>query len=205
MRPETERIISDLESLKVYFDPLRIRIMQLLGGSPRTIHEVAAALDVPFTRLYYQFNLLEKHGFIRVVETRALAGAVAEKYYQMTARLFTVDRALLTLGSPGEEGGLDVVLRTVFDESKADLHRSVQAGLVNMQERPPHPDALLAKRTIVNLSPERARYYHEKLRAIAQEMAAEPYVEANNYYAFSLILYPTIFTMSDSDDPLDET
>jgi DNA-binding transcriptional ArsR family regulator len=75
-QPDDEQIIYDLEALKVYFDPQRARIMQALAGAPRTVHEVADILDVPFTRLYYQFNLLEKHGFIRVVQTRSLAGAV---------------------------------------------------------------------------------------------------------------------------------
>lgn len=32
---------------------------------------------MPFTRLCHHFNLLEKHGFIRVVETRQQAGAFA--------------------------------------------------------------------------------------------------------------------------------
>lgn len=198
--PDDERILSDIETLKVYFDPMRVRIMQLLTHQPRTVHEVADALNVPFTRLYYQFNLLEKHGLIRVVETRALSGAVEEKYYQISAHVFVVDRKLLTLGAPGtEEQGLDVLLRTILDATKEDVRQSVEAGLIDMQQLPPNPGSLLMRRGITRLSARAARKLYQALIEAYNE-AEEEESDDGDYYACVLALYPSAFPLTQGDD-----
>ncbi len=146
-RPQFEHLITDLEALKVYFDPVRQRILRELVGEPRSIHEIAAALAVPFTRLYYQMHLLENHGFIQVVETRPLAGAVEEKFYQVTAYTFPIQRSLLTLATPEGEQGMEYVMSLVLDETRDDIRAGLRSQLINMEVYPPHPDALLIRRT----------------------------------------------------------
>jgi DNA-binding transcriptional ArsR family regulator len=191
-RPDDERIIRDLEVLKIYFDPFRARILHLLAGEPRTIQQVAAALDVPFTRLYYQFNLLEKHGLIRVVDIRSFSGAVEEKVYQISARQFVVDRALLTVGDTDEgEDGLNVLLRTVLDDTREDVRHSVRSGAVDMTRTPPDPDALLLRRGSLQLSAERARWFYEQLILLYNQAHADPGEGERKTYWFLMGLYPT--------------
>src|SRR3712207_1417060 len=88
--PKDIYFISDLETLKVVSDPLRLRILECFRGVPATVKDVAAALDMPPTRLYYHVNQLEERGLIHVVETRVVSGII-EKHYQTTAYRLTVD------------------------------------------------------------------------------------------------------------------
>ncbi len=209
--PEQEQIINSLEALKVYFDPVRLRIMQELG-EPRTVHEVAEILKVPFTRLYYQFSLLEKHRFIRVVKTRALSGAVEEKFYQVTAHFFTVDRALLMVGPVEEDDGFEVVLRTVLDDTRRDIRKSARDGQIDMTQRPPHPKSMLLKRGMYRLTAEAAERLHLRLRELLAEFQDESAHSSPGDAAYALVLslYPTTFLegvdIEEGDDaPPDET
>jgi DNA-binding transcriptional ArsR family regulator len=196
-QPDEEHLITDLESLKIYYDPTRIRIMQELLNEPRTIHQVAAALHVPFTRLYYQFNLLEKHGFIRVVQTREFPGVVEEKYYQIAARSFPIDRTLLTLDANEDKGGLELIFSAVLDETRADCRRSVRAGVVNMSERSPHPDSLLMRRFVFRMSPAQATRFHEGFIRLLKEVQQADSTSDDPYYAIAIGVYPTVFTQTD--------
>ena len=196
--PANEVVIHDLEALRIYFDPLRTRIIHSLGKEPRTIHEVATILDIPFTRLYYHFQLLEKHGFIRQVDARSYGGAVEEKYYQIAARMFLVDRELMTVGETDEiESGLAVVLESVLDRTKDDIRRSARAGIIDLARRAPDPDALFIIRGYSYLSPERAAVFYEKLRALVDEYVttAEEDVDEitrkGRYYGAAIALYPS--------------
>ncbi|MBL8164893.1 MAG: winged helix-turn-helix transcriptional regulator [Anaerolineae bacterium] len=199
--PDDQRILSDLETLKIYFDPLRTRIMQLLVGQPRTVHDVAEQLGVPFTRLYYQFNLLEKHGLIRVVETRTLAGAVGEKFYQISAREFVVDRRLLTMDDDGEQRGLNVILDTVLTETADDIRASVRDGLVDLARMSPDGKALFIRRGSFMMTPERARLFQEKIITLFKETYVEQSEADDQLYAIAIAFYPTSFTHGAADDP----
>ena len=205
--PANEVVIHDLEALRIYFDPLRTRIIHSLGKEPRTIHEVATILDIPFTRLYYHFQLLEKHGFIRQVDARSYGGAVEEKYYQIAARLFLVDRELMTVGETDEiDSGLAVVLESVLDRTKDDIRRSARAGIIDLARRAPDPDALFIIRGYSYLSPERAAAFYEKLRALVDEYvtAAEEDVDEvtrkGRYYGAAIALYPSAIETATGED-----
>jgi DNA-binding transcriptional ArsR family regulator len=203
-QPDTERLITDLETMRVYFDPMRTRIIRALAHEPRSVQQIAEILDVPFTRLYYHFNMLEKHGIIRMVETRAISGAVEEKFYQITARSFIVDRALLTVRpANGEEDGLEFLLETVFDDVRRDVRHSAEVGLIDLNATPPNPTALLARRGTVNLTPERARYFHHRFLALLDEMLDDGADdETGDYYSLVVSMYPTVQPFEPSDDEL---
>ncbi|HUN08331.1 MAG TPA: winged helix-turn-helix domain-containing protein [Aggregatilineales bacterium] len=200
---EEQRIISDVKALQVYFNPKRLRIIEHLIHQPRTIHQVADLLGVPFTRLYYQFNLLEKHGFIRVVETRKLGGAVEEKYYQVTALRFVIDRA--SKHTMGEDRLLDTLLGSVLDDTREDIRESFQSGVLDMNQKPPHPSALMLNRAVFRLTPEQLTEFHERLTDIITALVTGPAEPENSqYYGFAVTLYPTAF-MQDGEAETDET
>jgi DNA-binding transcriptional ArsR family regulator len=66
--------------LKAMADPLRIRLGMLLLEGGRTVKELATALDVPPTRLYYHVRILEEHGLIEVVDRRMVSGIEERRY-----------------------------------------------------------------------------------------------------------------------------
>ena len=92
MDTPTPFLIQDRETLKVMADPLRSQILEILLDSPHTIRQTAAKLGLSASKLYYHFNLLEKHGLIEVVETRRIANLV-EKHYQAVATALSWRRA----------------------------------------------------------------------------------------------------------------
>src|SRR5688572_24810596 len=99
--PAESYLVTDLETLKVLADPLRLRIRELMG-KPTTVKQVAAKLDLPATKLYYHINLLEKHGLIVLVDTRVVSGII-EKHYQVSAQNVRVAKHLLSGGDGNPE------------------------------------------------------------------------------------------------------
>lgn len=199
-QPADKVILDNLDALKAYFDPVRLQIVQEMSYQPRTVHDIAEALDVPFTRLYYHIKMLEKHNIIRVVETRAMSGAVEEKYYQVTARQFIVDRSLLSTGSTDDSQGLDTFLTTMLEETHDDIKNSVRGGKINVQELSPHPDSMLVRRGIFRLSREQAEQFHIELMALINRYLEIEAGRDNPYYAMSIALYPTMLPYMPGQD-----
>jgi DNA-binding transcriptional ArsR family regulator len=203
MEPEDTLIMTDLEAMKVYFDPFRRRIVGELVDQPRTIQEVAQRLGVPFTRLYYQFNLLEKHGIIRVVETRRMAGAIEEKYYRVAAYTFQVARHLLENRQHEHiPPDIEVVLQTVFDDARAEIERNILNGRINLASFAPSPDALLARRGYLRLPPEEASRFMEELLALVKRYFQEPAPSDAPYYLLTFVVAPIdlSFNLPDEDE-----
>lgn len=205
-QPDAERLISELETLKVYFDPMRRRVIQAVAGEPRTVHEIAAELDVPFTRLYYHVNLLEKHGLVRVVETRNLSGAVEEKYYQVSARVFVIDRRLLTARpGAGDEDALGTFLVQVLEGTRRDILNSVEQGLVNLSMRPPDPDGLMLRHAVARMPPEHVAAFNQRLMALVEEFSDQRGTPDDDYYALTITLYRSALAMGREEGEDHET
>jgi DNA-binding transcriptional ArsR family regulator len=195
-----EFVIRDLETLKVVADSLRMQILDLLREKPLTVKQMAADLDITPTKLYYHINLMEKHGLIRVVDTRIVSG-ILEKRYHAAARFYRFDHQLLTPGSVISDEGVDMMLSTIMDESKADIKKSIRAGLIEFRERAeeaPTPEersrSLLISRLISRLSPEQADEFYTRLEALMKEFAqlrAEPANAEEQAFHMLVTLYPT--------------
>ena len=59
--PKEVHVIDDVATLQVVADPLRLRLLEQLRREPQTVKQLAAALDVAQTKLYYHIKLLEEH------------------------------------------------------------------------------------------------------------------------------------------------
>src|SRR5215204_4411779 len=88
--PAPEFVVSDLETLKVVSDPLRIQLLELLVRGPRTVKQLASEMGTTSTKLYYHMSLLEERGIVRVISTRVVSGII-EKQYAITAYSFRPD------------------------------------------------------------------------------------------------------------------
>lgn len=132
--------ITDLDTLKVVADPLRLQILETFGSQPRTVKQVAKALGLAPNKLYYHVNMLEEHGLLRVVETRIVSGII-EKIYQVRAYSITVDKALLTVSESRQEN-LELMIDSMFDSTRDKLLASARAGVLNLSEEAEKPSRL---------------------------------------------------------------
>jgi DNA-binding transcriptional ArsR family regulator len=184
-------VVSDLDMLRLVSDPFRIQILELMREEPRTVKELAAALNIPATRLYYHMKLLEEHGLIRVESTRIVSGIV-EKRYEVTASRLSVDRSLL---SPGEEteSGLETHLAFVLDESKTEIRRAFRVGLIDPSSHSIAEGGLVLGRVWFRLTQDQAHELDQRLSAILEEYASalgEPGDSEQIDYEFLIGLYP---------------
>ena len=192
-KPAAEYIIEDLETLKVLADPLRLSIVELLN-KPGNVKRVAEEIGKPPTKLYYHFNLLEKHHLIKMVDTRIVSGIV-EKHYQATARSFRIKRNLLSPGSASFDEGLDVTLAGIFGDARNDLREALVAGVVNTDdERAPDHQQLKMLRSRLRMKPGRAEAFYEQLNALIKEFSSpeDEHPDPNaKPYSMLLLVHPS--------------
>jgi DNA-binding transcriptional ArsR family regulator len=185
--PAAEFVIDSLETLKVMADPLRLRLIELLG-KPRTVKQLAAELNMPPTKLYYHVNQLEQHGLIRTVDTRIVSGII-ERQYQNVARMYRVDNNLFSPTSPEFGTSLDLALSTFFDNIKAEIHTSVEAGIIDTSLEIPSASGLNMAQVTSRLSPEQAEAFFRRLDDLRKEFAAcKDQPENKNAPVFKLLI-----------------
>ena len=207
--------IRDPETLRLISDPFRLRMLELVREEPRTAKEMAAALRVSQTRLYYHIKLLEEHGLIAVAETRLVSGIV-EKRYRATAYRLTVDKSLIGETSEGGDA-LDTYLSVVLDEVRGEINRSIDAGLIDLDRT--EEDAFMPRRLVLGrkwfrATPEQiadfARRYTELMNTLEQfdvEADLEPADltgSEGQLYEWLIAFYPTL-PPAHSDSPRQST
>ena len=192
-KPDEEFIISDLETLKVMADPLRLQILDAMTEHVCTVKQIAADLNIPPKKLYYHFKQLEEHGLIRVVDTHLFSGIV-EKLYQASAYSYRVDKGLLSPGTPEGDKEIKQMLAALFDDTRDDILNSVAAGIIKLSKTEPgdrpDPHDLVLGRSLARMSPEKAQDFYTRLKALVKEFGEE---EDDNEQAYTLVvvLYPT--------------
>jgi DNA-binding transcriptional ArsR family regulator len=87
--PEQIKILSTEQQIKAYVHPVRMSIIDLLAEKKHTISEVAKKFGVHPATITHHFKLLQRVGFIKLVEKRD-AGRNIEKYYRAVALNFEV-------------------------------------------------------------------------------------------------------------------
>ena len=181
------RVIDDLETLKAIADPTRAAVLELLA-EPRSATELAAALDVPRTRLYHHIALLESKGLIEQVAERRV-GALTERVYALTAKVFRPSARLMRRGDVQER--VDAINTLLFDTTKSDLGRSVASGEIRLDEGDEVRQLGLG-RSIAHLSREQAAEFIAELEAlVARFDDAHGSAEETRPVAFVWALYPS--------------
>jgi DNA-binding transcriptional ArsR family regulator len=149
-----EAVVPNLETLRVLSDGRRHEILTALIREPLTVRALAEQLRLPRTRLYYHLELLERHGLVRVVQTRMVSGAL-ERTYRAAARTFRVDRSALSASAAA-----------AIDEAQATILQAVAGDLRDRRDVTRDP---LVSRTFVRLSPARYAELEARLRALVSE------------------------------------
>jgi len=144
--------IGDLEALRVVADTQRHRILCALIAEPMTAATITERLSIPRTRVYYHLDLLQRHGFIAVVDVRI--EPIPERVYRAVAASFRVDRKLL---GPQEQS---------LNEARSEL---LEATADDVRKVPPSDDELLVQRAFVRLSARRRKQLRAALVALMKE------------------------------------
>jgi DNA-binding transcriptional ArsR family regulator len=210
--PSDIRVLTDPDTVRLIADPLRLRLLELLRERPRTVSELADALDLPRTRLYYHMKLLEEHELVTVDATREVSG-ITERTYRVTAWRFSVDKALL-----GPEGGsgspLETYLTVILDEVATEIRRAVAAGLIDVEatrEDTFAPRNLVLGRKWYRFTPEQLAVFGEHYAAFESEHGdqavfrhegcgkAAPEPEEGDLYEWLIAFYPIVPPAGDDD------
>jgi DNA-binding transcriptional ArsR family regulator len=210
--PEDVRYIRDVETLRAISDPTRMRILEVMvqRQSPAwSVKELAAALEMPQTRLYHHVELLLAQDLIRAVERRVVSGII-ETRYNVAARSFQLDRALFAGDS--EEGFqvLRETLAAVFDTARAEVELAIRLGVINPGAETPAERGLMLTRGLARLTPARARELRERLQALSEEFGDDraapgagdgtPADDDAQAYGIVLAVYPMPPTQEPTDD-----
>jgi DNA-binding transcriptional ArsR family regulator len=167
-----------------------MHIIDLLRPSAATVKELAAAMDVPPKSLYYHVSLLEKHGLIRVVETRVVSG-ILEKRYRATAYRFNFSE----LGSAPDVAPGQYVTETVsslFAMTREDIERGLEAGLIDPAEDAAAGTHLALSWDLLDMSPVQREEMEERIAALVREYSSSgPAAPEQQTYRYFFMLFPT--------------
>lgn len=195
LEPDEILVIAALETLKVIADPLRLQLLAQLRDQPQSVKQLAVALDVPLKKLYYHVNLLEQHKLIRVADTRIVSGII-EKHYRVSAYRLTVARELLSPHGQGVARGIDVFMSLVLDHARAEIRRSIRAGLIDLVDFAEERPGLVLGRRWLSLTESQAAEYSRRLKQLGTEFEDHPPPmqagEQAQRYEILLGLYPVL-------------
>lgn len=191
----TDRLVyevDDLHILEVINNPLRLRILNRLASEAKTVRDLAEALTVPVTRLYYHLDLLEGAGVIEVVETRK-SGARIQRVYRAVATHFKPGPNLLE--NVGDKRKLaEAAAGAVLDGARLDAVAGILQHLDHMEGSAAEEVPGNVGRTMVRLRREDAVELTERLAALAREMDDREDPDGEEY-AFSFVFFPMVAPM----------
>lgn len=197
--PAARLEIHDLGALRVMADPLRSRLVRMLRQSAATAKDLAALIGTSPKSLYYHLGLLERHGLIRVVETRLVSG-ITEKRYRATAYLFVYGDLELGEGQTPLQG-LEVAAGSYFSITAEELRESIREGRL----LPDGPD-VPSERTLhldwplLRLRPEEAASLGKRIHDLVHEFdllhehrpaSEDPQDAERDTYRMLFVLFPT--------------
>lgn len=188
-----EYIIADLDTLKAFCDPLRHAIMRCITEQPLTIRQIAEQLNKPFTNLYYHINILEDCGLIYLAGQRLISGAVLEKYYHVSAKVFRVDRHLMTFIQDHEHEKLELLMDDALDNTRTNIRLALENQLIHANQEPPHPASALIMQRIQQLSAEEAKQFYHDVIALLDTFDSHLNVsnEPASHYRLTVALHPS--------------
>ncbi len=178
------RIISTEQQLKAIGDATRSRILGIIQNQPATAKQIADRLAATPGAIGHHLHILEAAGLAQVVARRLSRGIVAN-YYTRTARIFVYDLPHEIAGA----GSVDLDIITTARDELAD-------ALVSIADDPFCDNAF----PHVRLSPERAKIYQERIRALVDDILAEPYDPTGAVYGILVAMFKSPAYMQTTGD-----
>ncbi|MGH6655977.1 MAG: ArsR/SmtB family transcription factor [Actinocrinis sp.] len=152
-----ERKVTDLETLRLLADPLRLSILGAFPSGTRgqsmSVKEIAERLDEGQTKLYRHVKKLEEAGLLLVAETRVVSGIIEKRYRPAQKRLLIESDMLIRQAQSDDY--TDTMI-AIMDAGRDRLRTEIRAGHVVVKKPEEGPDTSLQLGSIkVNMTPER--------------------------------------------------
>jgi DNA-binding transcriptional ArsR family regulator len=183
--------VADVETLRAISDPTRMRLLEVMVTRQEpawSVKELAAALQVPQTRLYHHIELLGERALLRAVEQRVVSGII-ETRYRVAARSFQLDRRLFAGDTDEAREVLAGMLDAVFSRAREEVEATVRADASVLAKDAPLHRQLFLSRGLARLSPARAEELRRRLQALEEEFDNVDAPDAGPY-GFVVALYP---------------
>ena len=149
--------INSFEQFKAISEPVRSRILGVIQNQPATAKQLATRLGITPGAIGHHLHVLEDAGLAKIVARRLVRGIVAN-YYSRTARIFSYN---FPKDVTGNRAASLEIMNTAHDEmAEADA---------TIHDDPYRSDSFAH----IRLSPERARYYAERLDALVEDVLHE--------------------------------
>jgi DNA-binding transcriptional ArsR family regulator len=188
--------IKDRETLKVIADPLRAQILETVITEPLTVKQVADRLGLAPSKLYYHFNMLEKFGFIHIVETRQVANLL-EKTFQAVATQLDIAPALMNTTTDEGKDGVYELITSTLDTTREDMLRSLQTRYHQLdQGATEKPRCMVINRDVRYIPDVRAEELAERVRALMKEfgeLEVPPGTPGAMNYGMAVTFYPNFY------------
>ena len=150
-------VINTAQQFKAISDPIRSRILGIIQNQPATAKQIADILGASPGAIGHHLHVLEAAGLAQVVARRLIRGIVAN-YYTRTARIFKYDLPREVTGNTSIN--LDIIAKAYEELAEAEAHMEED---VNQCAGFPH----------VRLSPERVKYFSERLQSLVDDVLSE--------------------------------
>jgi len=153
----TRVMITTFEQFKAVSEPVRSRILGIIQNQPATARQIADRLGATPGAIGHHLHVLEEAGLAQIVARRLVHGIVAN-YYTRTARIFKYNLPEEVTGSV--DASLEIMSKA--HDEMTEAHATIKEDLYRCDGFP-H----------IRLSPERARYYSERLQALIDDVLKE--------------------------------
>jgi len=180
----------DRKQLRLLADPIRHRVLKLLGIKEMSTSGLAAALgDQAPGNLYYHVDRLRSAGLIRLVRTEPRRGTV-EKFYRAVAKVFAVKPELVVTMASDQATRDDVVAaaRRVVEDTLHQFATSVARGLFTESARRIPP---VVTGIAIRGSENRLREIGERLHRWVADLSGENDDSMKMEYAGLVMFFPT--------------
>ncbi len=146
-------LILNIEQSKALAEPFRQRILEQLVIESLTAKQVGDRLGEPRSRMYHHFEVLERVGLIRLVETKPKRGTV-ERYYRAVAGEFNADPRLFRVGpvDPELQQSAAQVVAAIFRTAAEDVGASIASKAYREKDILNHLFVRASEQTIADLS-----------------------------------------------------
>jgi DNA-binding transcriptional ArsR family regulator len=149
-------VINEVQQFKAINDPIRSRILGIIQNQPATAKQIADRLGATPGAIGHHLHVLEAAGLAQVVARRLIRGIIAN-YYTRSARIFDYELSREVTGDTS-------ISLDIMTKARDELAESLE----NIEE-----DTYRSGFPHVRLSPERARYYSERIEALIEDILHE--------------------------------
>ena len=166
-------VINTVQQFKAISDRTRSRILGIIQNQPATAKQIADRLEASPGAIGHHLHVLETSGLAQVIARRLVRGIVAN-YYTRTARIFKYELPREVTGDTSIN--LDIMARAYEELAEAEAN----------EEADPYQCASFPH---IRLTPERARYYSERLMTLVEDILHEVPDPAGDVYGIFAIMF----------------